>query len=259
MAGKKAVAVRPETLEVIQKGIWLGEISDRAFDITVGTFRGLWRFDEDNDGTIPGRKEVSKRLKLVNYRDITVDEDKRTVGLKRAGQKLTLGGIAKGYAVDAAVKAIRDAGISDFIVQAGGDLFASGQKGDRKWRVGIRDPRGPRESFIYKLEVTDGAFNTSGDYERFVMKDGKRYHHILDARTGFPTNVTRSVTVLAPTAFEADLWDTTLFVMGPQEAMAMVEKTDGIEAVIIDPDNQVLISSGLKDQLVKVADPTPGI
>ncbi len=258
-AGIEPVAIHPETFAVIKKAHWLGDVSEGAFDLTVGVFRGLWKFDEDNDGTLPTRATVKERLKLVNYRDIILDEAKASVFLKRKGMKLTLGGTAKGYAVDAAVKAIRDTGIQDFIVQAGGDLFASGNRGDRKWRVGIRDPRGSRESVIYKLELSNRAFNTSGDYERFVLRDGKRYHHILDARTGFPSMSTRSVTVLADTSFEADLWDTMLFVMGPKKAMDLVEKTDGIEAVIIDADNQVHISSGLRDQLAKVRDPSPGI
>ncbi|MDZ4695283.1 MAG: FAD:protein FMN transferase [Deltaproteobacteria bacterium] len=258
-AGLEPVVIHPETFAVIQKAPWLGDVSEGAFDLTVGVFRGLWKFDEDNDGSLPSRAMVKERLKLVNYRDIILDETKTSVFLKRKGMKLTLGGTAKGYAVDAAVKAIRDTGIQDFIVQAGGDLFASGTRGDRKWRVGIRDPRGSRESVIYKLELSNGAFNTSGDYERFVLRDNRRYHHILDARTGFPSMSTRSVTVLADTSFDADMWDTMLFVMGPEKAMALVEKTDGIEAVIIDADNHVHISSGLRDRLTKVRDPSPGI
>jgi len=258
-AGVEPVVIHPETYSVIQKAPWLGETSEGAFDLTVGVFRGLWKFDEDNDGSLPTQAEVKARLKLVNYRDIVLDDAKKSVFLKRKGMKLTLGGTAKGYAVDAAVKAIRDTGIQDFIVQAGGDLFASGVRGERKWRVGIRDPRGGRESVIYKLELSNRAFNTSGDYERYVLRDGKRYHHILDARTGFPVTSTRSVTVLANSSFEADLWDTMLFVMGPEKAMALVEKTEGIEAVIIDANNEVHISSGLRDKLTKVHDPSPGI
>lgn len=257
-AGKEAVAVPPEVLQVVRRGLELGKLSDGGFDITVGVFRGLWKFDEDNDGSLPGAAEVKKRARLVDYRDVLIDEAAGTIRLRRPGQRLTLGGIAKGYAVDAAVRALRAEGETNFIVQAGGDLFASGQRGDRKWRVGIRDPRGPRDAIIYKMELRDQAFNTSGDYERFVLRDGVRYHHILDARTGFPARGTRSVTVLAPTAFEADLYDTTLFVMGPERAMKLVEDTPGIEAVIVDADNRVHVSSGLRDLLGYVAPPSPG-
>jgi thiamine biosynthesis lipoprotein len=257
-AGVEAVKVDPDTLAVVKKGVWIGEKSRGAFDITVGVFKGLWRFDEDNDGSIPDPKEVRKRLKLVNYRDVIVDETAGTVKLRRKGQRLNLEGLAKGYGVDKAVAAIRKAGIHDFIFHAGGDLFAAGRKGEREWRVGIQDPRAPRGKIIFDVSLKDQAFNTSGDYERFTMKDGKRYHHILDARTGFPARGCRSVTLLADDAFVADVLDTAVFAAGPKVGMALIEATDGVEGVIIDADNKVLISSGLTGKLGKRGDPTPG-
>jgi len=117
---------------------------------------------------------------------VIVDPKARTVRLRKQGQKITLGGIAKGYAVDRAVAILREGGLVDFIVQGGGDMFAAGQRGGRKWRVGIRDPRGPRDDYFAFADVQDMTFSTSGDYERYVVKDGKRYHHILDPATGYP-------------------------------------------------------------------------
>ncbi|HEY0711395.1 MAG TPA: FAD:protein FMN transferase [Polyangia bacterium] len=257
-AGVEAVKVDPDTLAVVKKGIWIGEKSRGAFDITVGVFKGLWRFDEDNDGSIPDPKEVRKRLKLVNYRDVIVDDAAGTVKLRRKGQRLNLEGLAKGYGVDKAVAAMRQAGINDFIFHAGGDLFASGRKGDREWRVGIQDPRAPRGKIIFDLALTNQAFNTSGDYERFVMKDGKRYHHILDARTGFPARGCRAVTLLADSAFLADVLDTAVFAAGPKLGMALVQETEGVQGVIIDADNKVHMSAGLLGKLSKRGNPTPG-
>jgi FAD:protein FMN transferase len=254
-----AVKVDRDTLAVIEKGIWVGDKTRGAFDITVGVFKGLWRFDEDNDGSIPDPREVKKRLKLVNYRDIVVDHAAGTVKLRRAGMRLNLEGMAKGYGVDAAVKAMRAAGINDFIFHAGGDLFASGSKGERPWRVGIQDPRAPRGQIIFELPVTNQAFNTSGDYERFVIKDGVRYHHILDARTGFPARGCRSVTLLADDAFTADTLDTAIFAAGPKLGMQIIEEMPGVEGVIIDAKNNVFVSSGLKDKIIKRGDPTDGI
>ena len=253
-----AVKVDPDTMAVIKKGLWVGDKSHGAFDITVGVFKGLWRFDEDNDGSLPDPKEVRRRAKLVNYHDVIVDDAAGTVKLRRVGQRLNLEGLAKGYGVDAAVRAMRKEGLHDFIFHAGGDLFASGRKGDRDWRVGIQDPRAPRGRIIFELSVRDQAFNTSGDYERFVMKDGVRYHHILDARTGFPARACRSVTLLADDAFLADTLDTAVFAAGPKLGMAIIEELPGVEGVIVDAKNHVLISSGLQGKLVKYADPTDG-
>jgi thiamine biosynthesis lipoprotein len=258
-AGKQAVVVSRDTLEVVKKGIWVGELTAGAFDITVGVFKGLWRFDEDNDGSLPDPKEVRRRAKLVNYRDVIVDEAKSTVKLRRVGQRLNLEGLAKGYGVAAAVKVMRAEGLRDFIFHAGGDLYAAGRKGDRDWRVGIQDPRAPRGQIIFELSLSDKAFNTSGDYERFVIKDGVRYHHILDARTGFPARGCRSVTLLADDAFLADTLDTAIFAAGPKRGMEIIEEQPGVEGVIVDAHNQVTISSGLQGKLKKYGDPTDGI
>jgi thiamine biosynthesis lipoprotein len=258
-AGKQAVKVDPDTVAVIEKGLWMSERSAGAFDITVGVFKGLWKFDEDNDGTLPEPAEVRRRRRLVNYKDVLVDRQAGTVKLRRPGQRLNLEGLAKGYGVDAAVKAMRDAGLRDFIFHAGGDLYASGRKDHREWRVGIQDPRADRGRIVFDLLLSDKAFNTSGDYERFVMKDGVRYHHILDARTGFPSKLCRSTTILAGSAFTADTLDTAVCLMGAKAGMKLVEQLDDVEAVIIDPQNRVHVSSGLNGKIVKRADPTPGI
>jgi thiamine biosynthesis lipoprotein len=257
-AGKSAVKVDPDTLAVVKKGIWVGEKTDGAFDITVGVFKGLWRFDEDNDGSLPDPREVKRRAKLVNFRDVIVDDAASTVKLRRLGQRLNLEGLAKGYGVAAAVKVMRAAGLKDFIFHAGGDLYAAGRKGDRDWRVGIQDPRAPRGRIIFELSLSDKAFNTSGDYERFVMKDGVRYHHILDARTGFPARGCRSVTLLADDAFLADTLDTAIFAVGAKRGMEIIEELPGVEGVIVDANNKVLISSGLAGKLIKYGDPTDG-
>jgi thiamine biosynthesis lipoprotein len=257
-AGRAPVKVAPETVEVVKRGLWIAQETEGAFDITVGVFRGLWKFDEDRDGSLADPDEVKRRLALVGWRDVVVDEAASTVMLRREGMRLNVEGIAKGYCVDAAVKAMRAEGMRDFLVQAGGDLFAAGRHGGRDWRVGIQDPRGPRGQTIFELSLTDQAFNTSGDYERFVLKDGVRYHHILDARTGFPSHASRAVTVLAPDAFTADVLDTALFVIGPEKALALVTRQPGVEAVIVGPDNAVHVTPGLAGRLTKVREPSPG-
>lgn len=258
-AGVSPVVVAPETLEVVKQGLWVAQLSHGAFDITVGAFKGLWKFDEDNDGSLPARKDVEARRKLVNWHDVIIDERASTVKLRRPGQRLNLEGLAKGYAVDAAARVLRAEGLHDFIIKAGGDLFAAGSKGGAPWRVGIQDPRGPHGRVIFVLELQDQAFNTSGDYERYVIRDGVRYHHILDARTGFPARGSRGVTILARSAFLADTLDTAIFAVGPEEGMRIVASLPGVEAVIIDAKNQVHVSPGLAGKLQRIGEPSDGI
>ncbi len=256
---KRAVVVSDELLGVLEAALVASRLTGGAFDVTVGAFSGVWKFDEDKDGTLPDEKTIRARRKLVNWRDLLVDRKNHTAKLRRKGQRITLGGIAKGYAVDRVTHMLRQRGLADFVVQAGGDMYVSGVRGERKWRVGIRDPRGARSDFFAMAEVQDATFSTSGDYERFIVKDGKRYHHILDPRTGQPARKCRSVTVMARDAVTAEGLTKGIFILGPVAGMKLVEKLDGVEAVIVDADNNVHISSGLKDTLKIVHPPTPGV
>jgi thiamine biosynthesis lipoprotein len=257
--------VSPETFEVLERSLWIARLSGGAFDITVGAFKGLWKFDEDNDGTLPKRADVLSRLELVGYDGLALDPERRAARLARRGQSINLGGIAKGFIVDRAVAQLKQAGLRDFLVQSGGDLYAAGRRGDRDWRVGIQDPRARAEldrttdTSFAMLALHDSAFNTSGDYERFVIKDGKRYHHILDPKTGYPVPHTRSVTVLAPTAFLADTLDTAVFVLGVERGLQLIADQPGVEAVIVDSKNQLHMSPGLRGRLQLLRPPTEAL
>jgi FAD:protein FMN transferase len=244
-AGSRAVTVSDETLRVVSLSQKIARKTGGAFDITVGAYRGLWKFDEDLDGTLPEPSEVEARRRLTGYRDLLLDPKHHTIKLRRKGMAITLGGIAKGYAVDRAAAILRDRGLKNFIVQAGGDLFVSGTKGPQKWRVGIRDPRGARDATFALTELEDRTFSTAGDYERGFVKDGVRYHHILDPKTGYPTRACRSVTVIAKDALTADAWDTTLLILGPERGLKLAEKLPDIEAVFVDSKNRVRVTSGL--------------
>jgi thiamine biosynthesis lipoprotein len=258
-AGKQAVAVSAETLEVIQKSLEMSRRSEGAFDITFAVMRGLWRFDEDMDKSLPPADEIARRRKLINWRDVIVDAKARTVKLRRAGMRLGLGGIAKGYAVDRCAAVLRGEGLTDFMVQAGGDLFVSGSKGEAPWRVGIRDPRGPANQTIGFMPIRDHAFSTAGDYERSFILDGKRYHHIIDPKTGYPATASREVTIFAPTAFLADALDDAAFILGPKRGLALVDATPDCAAVIVDAQNQVWTSKSLEGKLIRTAAPTGGL
>jgi len=258
-AGGEPVTVGDEVFAVIERALAMSKSTNGAFDITVGAFRGLWKFDEDIEPTIPSDEQIRERLRLVAWKGVLLDGKRKTVRLKHKGMRITLGGIAKGYALDRAVAKLHELDVPDFILQAGGDLYVSGAKGAQPWVVGIRDPRGDRQTPFASAAIRDHTFSTSGDYERGFVKDGVRYHHILDPKTGRPTRLCRSVTVMAKDALTADAWSTSLFVLGVAKGMALVEKTKGIEAVFVDADNKVHISSGLDGKVVVHRPPSPGI
>ena len=142
------------------------------------------------------------------------------------------------------------------MIQAGGDMYVAGKRGDRPWRLGIRDPRGPADKSFAALDLTDGTFSTSGDYERFFMKDGRRYHHILDLSAGAPARGCRSVTLVTDRAVIADALAKGVFILGPDAGMALIERTPGVQGVIVSAKNEVLISSGLRGRLMLLAPPT---
>ncbi len=259
-AGKAPVAVGEETFAVVKESVHASEISQGTFDITFETLHGLWKFDQDLDPHPPADKDIKERLAFVGYKNIVLDESKRTVMLAKEKTRIGLGGIAKGYAVDKAVKVLEQAGLTSFFVQAGGDLFARGKKPDGKdWQAGIRDPRGQAGSFFAMLSLSDHAFSTAGDYERSYITNGKRYHHIIDPRTGHPATACRSVTVWAPTALLADEIDDAVFILGPKKGLELVESLEGVGAVIVDATNNVWISKRLEGKLQIVSPPTPGL
>jgi len=256
-AGKEPVVVGGETLQVIQESIHTSEISEGTFDITFETLHGLWKFDQDLDPHPPKDADLKAKVKLLGYKHIKVDPAKSTVFLDKAGVKISLGGIAKGYGVDKAVAVLEKAGLTSFFVQAGGDLFARGKKPDgSEWSAGIRDPRGTSEKYFALIPLTDHSFSTAGDYERSYMIGAKRYHHIIDPRTGYPAAASRSVTVWAPTALLADAIDDAVFILGPEKGLKLVESLDGVGAVIVDAKNKVWVSKRLEGKVKITGVPT---
>ena len=246
-AGESPVAIKPEVLEVLQVAQQVSRWTEGKFDVTFGALSGLWKFDHDQDNRIPPRRDVAARLPLVDYTALDIDTGAGTVFLRRPGMRVHMGGIGKGFAVDRAVSMLRSHGITDFLVQAGGDLYASGRRGDRPWRAAIRDPRS--EGNFAAMDLHDTTFSTSGDYERFFIEDGRRYHHILDPDTGEPARGSRSVTIVAPRAVIADALSTGVFVMGPDAGMALIEELPDVEGVIVSETGEVLVSSGLRGRL----------
>ncbi len=244
-AGKRAVKVPDDLFKLIAASVQVSEITDGAFDITWAAMRGIWDFAPGHE-RVPSSEEVRSRLPLVDYRKIELNEKNRTVFLKGEGMAMGLGAIAKGYAVDMAVRAVADSGIKDAIIRAGGDMRVQGLDNEGKpWEIGIRQPR-EKDKLLARLRLTDISISTSGDYERFFIKDNVLYHHIMDPKTGYPAKSCRSVTILAPDTMTSDVLSTAVFVLGPQKGMELIKKLKGVEGIIVDSDGSVHTSPGIR-------------
>lgn len=255
------VPVGPETFEVIAKALWAGRISEGTFDITFQSMSHLWKFGTAQDAVprVPSPAAVARARSLVDYRKVELDEPGRRVRIP-AGRAIGLGGIAKGYIVDAAARVLKRAGVRSFLAQAGGDLYGAGRKPDgTPWVSGVQDPRGPQGSFFATIELEDHAFSTAGDYARSFVLDGKRYHHIIDPRTGYPATASRSVTVWAKDALTADVIDDAVFILGPEKGLALAESIEDVGVLIVDARNQVWTSRRLKDKIRVTRSPTDGL
>jgi FAD:protein FMN transferase len=255
-AGVQSVPVAADVRDVLRQARQISEWTEGTFDVTFGALTDVWKFDHDQDNTIPTADAIRARLPLIDHRQIEIDDRAGTVFLRRKGMKIHLGGIGKGYAVDHALAIFRRAGLRDFMIQAGGDLYVGGHKDGRPWRLGINDPRGSEGDSFATVDLTDSTFSTSGDYARFFMKDGVRYHHILDPSTGQPARLCRSVTIAADSPVIADAVAKGVFILGPEKGMALVERLPKLEAVIVTAKNEVLVSSGLKERFVLLHQPT---
>ena len=255
-AGVEGVPASAEVREVLASARQISEWTGGKFDVTFGALSGLWKFDHDQDNLLPDMDAVRARLPLIDYRAIRVNDAAGTVFLARKGMSIHLGGIGKGYALDRAADILRRRGLPDFMLQSGGDIYVSGQKDGKPWRLGIQDPRGSATRSFAELDLSNGTFSTSGDYERSFLKDGRRFHHILDPATGEPARGSRSVTIVAKRAVIADGLSTGVFLLGPEAGMALIERLPDVEGVIVSDKNEVLISSGLRGKLRIVAPPT---
>jgi thiamine biosynthesis lipoprotein len=258
-AGVAPVKVSDEVIEVLEMSARASKLSGGAFDVTFYAMHGLWKFDEDMERKIPPASEIKKRIALIDYRQVKIDPQAKTVFLAKKGMAINLGGIAKGYAVDRATGVLRRMGFPDAIVQAGGDLFCAGSKDGKPWSAGIRDPRGERGSVFAKMELIDHAFSTAGDYERSFILNGRRYHHIIDPKTGYPATRSRAVTIYAPTALLADALDDAVFILGWQKGFEMIEAIDDVGAVVVDDQGKVHVSKRVQDRVKVLKPPTNGL
>jgi thiamine biosynthesis lipoprotein len=247
-AGKEPVSVSSETFEIIEKTLFVSKNTDGGFDITVGPLVRLWDFKNQ---LMPDDKTIREKQKNIGYGNIILDKKNNTVFLKNKNMQIDPGGIIKGYIADKASWVLKRHGIMAGIVSAAGDIKAFGARPDGKpWKVGIRNPRrtGKDDEIMAAVDLSDMAISTSGDYERFFIKDGIRYHHILDPKTGRPAKGAQSVTIITKEAALTDAFATGIFVQGPKKGMETLKRL-GLDGVIVDNDGNILITDGLKDKI----------
>jgi thiamine biosynthesis lipoprotein len=226
--GNEELAMTGEDIALLKKALQLSELTEGAFDITVGSLQQAWGF-KGNDPHRPPDTEIAHALQHTGYRYVALNENSLTLKKEII---IDLGGISKGYAVDRAVQMLKKEGVAAGLVDAGGDLRVFGKKpGGHRWVIGIRHPT-ERGGILGTIEIDSGAVATSGTYERFFIEHDTLYHHLIDPRTGFPAHGCLSVTILAPDAVTADALATGIFVLGPEKGMQLVENLEEVEAVI---------------------------
>jgi FAD:protein FMN transferase len=242
LAATEPVVITPELFHLLQTALEYSRITHGAFDITYASVGHLYDF---HTHTRPTEEQIKAALPAVGYQHLLLDPKTRSVRFSQPGVRIDLGGIAKGYSVDRGIEILQARGIKNALVNAGGDSRVIGDRRGRPWMVGIQNPDRADE-IVTRVPVTDEAFSTSGDYERYFIDNGVRYHHIIDPRTGDSARKVRSATVIAATATRTDGLSKTAFILGPEEALKIYNSLGDVDAILITPDGHMLYTNGLQ-------------
>ena len=240
----QSVVISREFFDLLQTALEYSHLTGGAFDITFASIGYQYDYRK---GIKPSDRAISDALPLIDYRLVKLDPAASTVRFHREGVRIDLGGIAKGYAVDRGIQLLQQQGIAHALVSAGGDSRLLGDHRGRPWNIGIQAPRKQR-ALAAVLPLSETAISTSGDYERFFERDGIRYHHIISPKTGRSAGELRSVTVLGPNATRTDALSTSVFVLGLEEGLALINGMEDVEAVIIDSQGVMHMSAGMEDR-----------
>ena len=245
-AGIKPVMVSKETFNLIARSIKISQVTQGAFDITYGSVdKNLWNFNSSMN-KLPDAETSRKMRKLIDYRKISMNRTDFSILLEEKGMRIGFGGIGKGYAAERAKIVMKEKGVESGIVNASGDMTAWGLQPDgTPWTIGIADPDLKERAFSY-LNITDMAVATSGNYEKFILVDGKRYSHTIDPRTGMPIRGIKSVTIISTHAEIADAMTTPVMIMGVRAGLNMINQMNDVEAIIVDDDNVLHVSDNIR-------------
>ena len=243
-AAHQAVKISREFFSLIQTSLDYWQLTQGAFDITFASVGYQYDYRE---GVKPSDQAIAEALPLIDSRLLTLDAEAVTVRFENKGVRIDLGGIAKGYAVDRGIEILGQHGIEHGLISAGGDSRLLGDHRGRPWNIGIQAPR-KKPGLAAVLPLSETAISTSGDYERYFERDGIRYHHIISPKTGRSASELRSVTILGPNATRTDALSTSVFVLGLEKGLALINSLDDVEAVIIDNRGKMHMSNGMQDQ-----------
>lgn len=248
-AGISAEKLSTDTYSVIEKSLQYSKLTKGALDATIEPIVKLWGIGTDKE-RIPSKSEIDEKLKLVDYNDIILDSKSSTVKLRRTGQAIDLGAIAKGYTADEVKKVLISNKISSALINLGGNVYAIGNKTDgTSWNIGVQNPLDTRGQYIGTISVTDKSIVTSGNYERYFIKDGKRYHHIFDSKTGYPSDAgIISSTIISDNSIDGDALSTSTYILGLTKGLKLIESIQGVDAIFITTDKKVYITDGIKDK-----------
>ncbi|GCD11137.1 FAD:protein FMN transferase [Clostridium tagluense] len=247
-AGVSGEKLSVDTYSVIEKAVKYSKLTDGSLDATIEPIVKLWGIGTDK-ARIPSKSEIEEKLKLVDYKDIILDSKNSTVQLRRKGQAIDLGAIAKGYTADEIKKVLIDNKVNSALINLGGNVFAVGSKPDgTSWNIGIQNPLDTRGQYLGTISVTDKSMVTSGNYERYFIVDGKRYHHIFDPKTGYPSEAGLiSTTIVSDNSIDGDALSTSTYILGLSKGIKLIESIKGVEAIFVTSDKKVYVTAGLKD------------
>lgn len=247
-AGIEPVKIDDVTYNIIKEGLKYSKLSNGLFDITIGPIVKLWNIGLP-EAKVPSQKEIDSKLGLVNYNNVELNDTNKTVFLKKSGMMIDLGGIAKGYTADEISKILKENKVKSAIIDLGGNIYTHGQKlSGEDWKIGVQDPFSDRGEIIGTLHVINKSVVTSGIYERFIEKDGVKYHHILNPSTGYPyENELAGVTIISDKSIDGDALSTSVFAMGLDNGMKFVESQENIDGIFVTKDKKVYTTSGVKD------------
>ena len=241
-AAATPVPVSEELFDLLTQAAEYSRLTEGAFDITYASVGYMYDFREHKR---PDQAQINKALPAIDYRHVLLDAKSRTVKFTQPGVRIDLGGIGKGHAVDRGIALLQRRGITRALVTAGGDSRIIGDRFGKPWVIGIRHPD-RKDEVIARIPLEDAAISTSGDYERYFEENGVRYHHIIDPHTGQSARKVRSATIIGPTATRTDGLSKTAFVLGAEKAIEIYNRIDGIDAIVVKPDGEVLYTKGLE-------------
>lgn len=250
VAGKEAVKVDIELFNLIKRSLKLSKLTNGYFDISFASIDKVWNFSQSENHPMPSKESINNSIEKINFKNIILNKKDTSVFLKMKGMKIGFGAIGKGYSANKAKLIMQNLGITSGVINAGGDLVAWGHKIDESpWSIGIKNPLNERKIFGW-IDLTNTSLVTSGNYEKFILIDGKKYCHIINPKTGFPTRGISSVTIICDDTEIADGLATSVFILGKTDGLALINHLEGVEGVLIDTSNNLYFSKNLKQNFI---------